>query len=595
MLDEMSPHDDDLRPVEAIADTVTADRSVDEGRLAAVRAAVAEVFTISRTKFNPDDDIVAVFLGTLRLEPEAAYAQLDARLAPLGLTPIFRERRGEQLIQVLNVRFDPQPRSWWPNLILFVLTILSLLYTGAGIALGEAVLADPTRQLTEFWRGWPYALGIVLILGAHELGHYFAARYHRVPVTLPYFIPLPFGFFGTLGAFIQLRAPMRNRKVLLDVGAAGPLVGLIVAVPVLLIGLATAEVQPLPTEAPFVLEGNSILYAAAKFVTFGQLLPGAGMDVWMNQLAQAGWTGLFVTGLNLIPIGQLDGGHVLYTLLGDRARLLYLPVVGIMAVLAVVVSEAWFLWVFLLMLFGRAYATPLDMLTPLDGRRRLIAVLALVVFVLVFVPDPLRIVEPLQLGPQESAFGGGRVTETDRALESAVVIVPPPAVAAFADTLREQYLGIEYQLVPAHITVMYPFVSPGTVASGPDAALLEKTRDDLRQACAEAAPFTITLDRYATFPNGGILYLALAEPTPVVALQERLLAAFPDYPPYSGQHAEFMPHLTVGYFASPALLAAAPRPAFTPFTFVVETLHFLYGDYQTPQRWATAAMISLGG
>lgn len=394
MLEEMSPLDVSAYPEQEV-------ESIVGSRVNQIRAAVDVVFEIESETFSNGDGVAAIFTGQLRFDSEQAYEQLDSALASYDLLPVFREKDGVQVIQVAVGRFDPPPRPWWPNAVLFFLTVLSLLYTGAGIALGEALLEEPGRQVAEFWRGWPYALGIVLILGAHELGHYFAARRHGVPVTLPYFIPLPFGFFGTLGAFIQLRAPMRNRKVLLDVGASGPLVGMLFAVPILLIGLATAEVRALPTEMPYLLEGNSLLYGLAKLLTFGRILPDGSVDVFMNQLAQAGWTGLFVTGLNLIPVGQLDGGHVIYTLFGDRARRLYFPAVLVMAVLALTVSDAWFLWVMLLVLFGRAYATPLDMITPLDQRRRMVAVLALIVFVLVFVPNPLQIVEPLQLPPVE--------------------------------------------------------------------------------------------------------------------------------------------------------------------------------------------------
>jgi len=394
MLDEMASYNHD-NPV--LPETVTP--PAEERQFDALRRAVAEVFLIEAEQFHPLPGISAVFTGRLLLDSEDAYAQLDERLAALNYTAAFREQGGVQQVQIMSGRINPPPRAWWPNLVLFILTVLSLLYVGAGIALGDALLTDPNRQLTEIWRGWPYALSIVLILGAHELGHYFAARYHRVPVTLPYFIPLPFGFFGTLGAFIQLRAPMRNRKVLFDVGAAGPLAGLVFAIPILLIGLATAEVRPLPTGEPYLLEGNSILYALAKVVTYGRFLPDGRVDVFLNQLAQAGWTGLFVTGLNLIPIGQLDGGHVLFTLLGNRARQLYGPIILIMAALALFVSEAWMLWVFLLLLLGRVYATPLDMITPLDGRRRALAVLTLAIFVLVFVPNPLQLVEPVLRPP----------------------------------------------------------------------------------------------------------------------------------------------------------------------------------------------------
>ena len=249
-----------------------------------------------------------------------------------------------------------------------------------------------TKRASTCWRGWPYALSLILILGTHELGHYFAARYHRVNVTLPYFIPLPIGFFGTLGAFIQLREPMRNRKILFDVGVAGPLAGLIVAVPVLLIGLATSHVEPLPDET-YVLEGNSLLYAAAKLVVFGELLPNGEEDVFINQLAKAGWTGLLITGLNLIPLGQLDGGHVIFTLIGKHARRLYLPVLGTFVVLSLY-SSAWLPWTLILFFVGRLYAVPLDMITPLDTRRRWIGYAALLIFVLVFVPLPLQVIEP---------------------------------------------------------------------------------------------------------------------------------------------------------------------------------------------------------
>jgi membrane-associated protease RseP (regulator of RpoE activity) len=392
MLDEMSPYEA-VPPVDFVA------TSQEDASPRTIHEAVAEVFRIESEEYDPGPGLTAVFTGELLLDSEEAYEKLDSRLASLDQIPLFREKNGVQVIQIVEGRPTVRPRPWWPNAVLFVFTVLSLLYTGAGIALGEALLENPDRQLTELWRGWPYALSIVLILGAHEMGHYFSARRHHIPVTLPYFIPLPFGFFGTLGAFIQMRAPIRNRKMLLDVGATGPLVGLIVAVPILLIGLATAEIRNLPTDSVFLLEGNSILYAAAKIATFGRFLPAGRMDVFLNQLAQAGWTGLFVTALNLIPVGQLDGGHVLYTLLGDRAKALYFPAVLAMSVLAIAVSDAWFLWVLLLLVFGRAYATPLDMLTPLDKRRRFVAILALVVFVLVFVPNPLQVVEPVSSGP----------------------------------------------------------------------------------------------------------------------------------------------------------------------------------------------------
>ena len=240
------------------------------------------------------------------------------------------------------------------------------------------------------WRGWPYALSMILILGTRvgPLLRRTASPRQRHPAVL---IPAPIGF-GTLGAFIQLREPMRNCKVLFDVGAAGPLAGLVVAIPILLIGLATSDVQPLPNEG-YILEGDSLFYAGAKLLVFGEALPNDQEDVFINQLAKAGWTGLFITGLNLIPLGQLDGGHVVFTLLGRTAQRLYLPVLGLFLILSLF-NSAWLLWTLLLFFLGRVYAVPLDTITQLDPRRRRLGFLTMAIFILVFVPSPLQLIQP---------------------------------------------------------------------------------------------------------------------------------------------------------------------------------------------------------
>jgi membrane-associated protease RseP (regulator of RpoE activity) len=162
----------------------------------------------------------------------------------------------------------------------------------------------------------------------------------------------------------------------------------------LFIGLAISDVEPLPTEG-YTLEGNSILYSTVKFLVKGQVLPNETEDVFLSQVAWAGWVGLLVTGLNLIPVGQLDGGHVAYTLFGKRARLLFWPVIlGLLALVLLTTSLMWGIWIVLLFVLGRFYAEPLDDVTPLDGRRKLLAVLTLIIFILVFVPIPLCLVGP---------------------------------------------------------------------------------------------------------------------------------------------------------------------------------------------------------
>jgi membrane-associated protease RseP (regulator of RpoE activity) len=297
------------------------------------------------------------------------------------------EADGRTALVALPVVFAQHRPRWIINLVLLLLTIASTLYIGALYGL------EPMTRPIQILRGWPFALSILLILGAHEMGHYFAARRHNVPVTLPFFIPMPWSYFGTLGAFIQLRGPVTNRRALFDVGAAGPLAGLVFAVPVLLYGLATSDLGTIASGQAY--EGNSLLYLLAKLLVFGRILPGNGVDVYLNQVAWAGWVGLFVTGLNLLPVGQLDGGHVSYALFGERSRLFLWPTILALALIVVyswrqgAPALTWVLWIFLLLSFGRVHARPLEDITPLDPRRRALAIFTLALFFLCFVPLPL--------------------------------------------------------------------------------------------------------------------------------------------------------------------------------------------------------------
>jgi membrane-associated protease RseP (regulator of RpoE activity) len=220
-----------------------------------------------------------------------------------------------------------------------------------------------------------------------------------------------------MGAFIQLKEPPKNKRILLDIGIAGPLAGLLVAIPVLLFGLSLSVVDRLPLvmDRAVSLEGNSILYLLAKYIVFGQWLPTpgeygglnpliywiryfftgspmpfGGTDVLLHPIAWAGWAGLLVTALNLIPAGQLDGGHILYALFGKRSRIV-LPFVLVALVALGTVWSGWWLWALLLFFLGRVHAEPLDQITTLDPNRRALAVFGLFVFILVFTPVPLSL------------------------------------------------------------------------------------------------------------------------------------------------------------------------------------------------------------
>lgn len=351
---------------------------------------------------TPGSRWVGSFTGQLLLPSDEAYQKLDELLVPLDQLALFRQKGPLQVIHVLSGRPAPAPRNPWINLALFIATFLTVLMTGAEMGISEIAARDNlTRPQIEqmvinlpsnLYLGLPFALSLMLILGAHELGHYFAARYHKVSVTLPYFIPAPLvGFLGTFGGFIQLRSPMRSRRVLFDIGAAGPLIGLLFAIPILIIGLSTSPIKPISGGT---IEGNSLFYALIKTLIFGHFLPDGIRDVYLNQMAMAGWSGLFVSALNLLPIGQLDGGHVLYSLIGERARRIYWPALAAIVVLAVLSSGImWLLWFFMLLFLGRVYAVPLDNITPLDTRRKFLGVLTLVLFVVLFIPQPFTITE----------------------------------------------------------------------------------------------------------------------------------------------------------------------------------------------------------
>lgn len=378
------------------------------------------------TRGDPKKEFLARYVGQLYSEESAAaYDQLASLLRPLNITPLFRKEKGQHVVILLPGVVRPKPSNTWVNLLLFALTVFSVFLAGTYYTLGGNYQGPPNPDfqtllpylLQSVDGGLAFAAALLSILLAHEFGHYLAGRFHHTAVTLPYFIPFPFGAFGTMGAFIQLKEPPKNRRILLDIGVAGPIAGLVVAIPVLLLGLALSEVSSLPTSLlpgqGLQIEGNSLLYMFAKYVVFGRLLPApesygglsalaywvryfftgqpiplGGVDVLLHPVAWAGWAGLLVTALNLIPAGQLDGGHLLYVLLGRRSTSL-LPVILLSLVLLGLVWPGWWLWAFLIFMLGRFHAEPLDQITPLDPSRRAVAILGLIIFVLVFTPVPL--------------------------------------------------------------------------------------------------------------------------------------------------------------------------------------------------------------
>jgi len=394
---------------------------------------VSRIFRIEDVTTGNGRELVARYRGhLLGQDTVASYDQLAEAVRPHGILPLFRKDGEKQAILLVPTLVAPgKPPRVWVNIILFVLTILGMMMTAVDLP-ASAIPADgafPWLYLFQhIWEGWPFALSMLGILFAHEMGHYIACRYYKVPATLPYFIPAPLiSPLGTLGAFIIMRGIPKNKRVLFDVGVAGPLAGLVVTIPVLFLGLWLSHLGPIGSPisgATGLLEGNSLFYLFAKYLVYGKLLPEpvstgglsftaywiryfltgqpipfGGLDVQLHSVALAGWAGLLVTALNLVPVRTLDGGHVAYGLFGENARRIFPVAVGVLIALIFLpvlltfslasFNLSWLLWVFILFWLGNIRTQPLDDITELDPKRRTLGFFVLFIFLLIFTPIPM--------------------------------------------------------------------------------------------------------------------------------------------------------------------------------------------------------------
>jgi len=327
------------------------------------------------------------FGGRLLMQPATAVTELVGRFRPFGYTPFLQAGQGLTWVRALpfvDVVMPSKPRT---NIVLFLLTVLSTIVAGSQAFFAFNPFVEPRRLL----EGVPFAFTLLAILGTHEFGHYFTARAYGASVSLPYFIPAPPPLlFGTLGAIIRMRSPARDRNSLFDIAAAGPLAGLVVALPALWIGLGWSKVAAVPSGGS-VSFGDSLLLRFMTWLAFGPLPPGH--DVFVHPVALAGWVGLFVTALNLIPVGQLDGGRIAYALFGARHRQISIATfLGLLALGAVTGAGNWFVWAFLLLfVMGFHHQPPLDDLSPLSPGRYAVGVLCLLLLVLLIPPVPIAI------------------------------------------------------------------------------------------------------------------------------------------------------------------------------------------------------------
>jgi membrane-associated protease RseP (regulator of RpoE activity) len=329
------------------------------------------------------------FGGRLLVPPGEALERLRPRLLPYGYTPFVREEGGVAWVQAIPYAEVAESRRVGLHLGLFLATVLTTLFSGALQAgVGPTDLwHHPARLLL----GLPFSVSLLAILGVHEFGHYTLGRRRGIPVSLPYFIPVPPPFIaGTLGAVIRMSGPVRDRRALFDMAIAGPLAGLVVAIPVYVIGLRLSVVTRIPGDS-YVRLGDSILPKLIERLTLGPLPPG--YDVILHPVAFAGWFGFLVTALNLIPAGQLDGGHIVYALFGARHALISkVAVAGLILIGVAFSSVNWLLWAILIVtLMGFRHTPTMDDITPLDARRRGLGFFTLGLLLLLLPPVPISL------------------------------------------------------------------------------------------------------------------------------------------------------------------------------------------------------------
>jgi membrane-associated protease RseP (regulator of RpoE activity) len=256
-------------------------------------------------------------------------------------------------------------RRYTLHIVLFILTVASTWFVGGPV----------------------YSFAVILILFGHEMGHYLMSRRYGIRATLPFFLPFPLPPFGTLGAVIRMESTVSSRKVLFDTGVAGPFISLILSIPAIVIGLKLSRVVPISHIKEGVLRlADPPLFSFIQRLVLGEV--SENYEIFLHPIGFAGWVGLFVTSLNLLPIGQLDGGHIAYGLFGRRSRVIFLIAIAVMAFITVFYNPGWFLLLILIILFGFRHPPPMDDQTPLDWKRKLLGGFVFLAFFLSFTPAP---------------------------------------------------------------------------------------------------------------------------------------------------------------------------------------------------------------
>lgn len=353
----------------------------------AIERIVERHFNVYDYKFQ--EGIAAFYVSLIdKSLLEEKFDSLRKELQREKYIPFFREKGGENVVFVVS-KPEMKTRPVWINIVLFIATVITTVLSGSILFLEKWNLSEIFVLKNLLYGFIFFSFPLLSILGIHELGHYFVSKRHGVATSLPFFIPIPPNPIlplGTMGAFISMREPIPNRKALLDIGAAGPICGFVIAIPVLIVGLAMSSlVSEIPSGALNL--GEPLLLS---FLTKLMIKIPEGYTLMLHPTAFAGWVGLLVTAINLLPAGQLDGGHIARAILGEKHKYASWGAIALMMGMGMVLYEGWlFMAILVLFLLGTRHPPPLNDAIPLDSKRKWIAFLALLIFVLSFAPIPI--------------------------------------------------------------------------------------------------------------------------------------------------------------------------------------------------------------
>jgi membrane-associated protease RseP (regulator of RpoE activity) len=384
-------------------------RPIDKGEEATLKACFPwSIFYLKSIEYRPQ---ALICRGHLRTSPDNAYKTIRTNV---------ESKFGDRFLVIFQEGMDgkpffalaPNPRAHLtqastttltrPGLALALLAATILTTTFAGVLIAEAQSEEIQVGWSNILTGLPYALSLLAILGVHEMGHYLTARRHRISVTFPYFIPVPWAPifpFGTFGAFIQMRSPVPNRKALFDVGIASPLCGFLVTIPVLMWGLAHSALTPLTDDSgilnfqSFRPSASLLLMLLSKRALGGTLTIDSAID--LHPVAIAGCLGVVVTALNLMPVGQLDGGHIVHAMFGQRTGAMIGQIARFLVLGLSFVQREFFFWAILLFFIPVVDEPTLNDVTELDNTRDLLGLLALAVLVMIVLPAPATLMQLL--------------------------------------------------------------------------------------------------------------------------------------------------------------------------------------------------------